>query len=149
MSDTRLLSANPADILMQDHERIRHLFAEVARAEDPEIRQRRFRQLRQELRAHGAIEQEYVYPILKGGVAAIAEDHAALEGLLEKLSEMNVGDKSYDALMKLLEENFTLHAAVEERDLFPQLERLSPLSRQELTPKLENARSRRGRSSVG
>jgi hemerythrin superfamily protein len=148
MSDTRLLSANPADLLMQDHDRIRHLFAEHARSEHSETRQQLFRQIRQELGLHGAIEQKYIYPLLKGGLLAIAEDHAAIEGLLEKLSQMNVGEKSYDALMKLLEENFTLHAAVEERDLFPQLERLSPLSRQELTPKLENARSRLGRSPV-
>ena len=144
MADTRLLAASPSDVLKQVHDRLRHLFAEHARTapEPSEARTTLFRQIRHDLRVHGAIEREYLYPSLKDGARSIAEDHVAMDGLVDKLSEMNPSDKSYDALMKLLEEAFTVHAAVEERDLFPRLGRLSPLDRQELTLKLENARDR-------
>jgi len=148
MTETRLLAASPTDVLMQDHDRLRHLFAKHARtpAEPSEARTALFRKIRHELRVHGAIEREYFYPVLQDAARRIAEDHVAMDGLLDKLSEMNPSDKSYDALMKLLEENFTLHAGVEERDLFPGLGLLSPLARQELTLQLENARDRLGRS---
>jgi hemerythrin superfamily protein len=150
MSDTRLLAASPVDVLMQDHDRIRHLFKEYAQRspDPPELREPLFRQIRREMRVHAAIEREHFYPALTSSLPVLQEDHLAIEGLLEKLSQMKVGDKSYDALMKLLEETFRLHAAVEERDLFPQLDRLSPLSRQELTMKLENARDHLGHSQA-
>jgi hemerythrin superfamily protein len=151
MSDTRLLAASPAEVLRQDHDRIRQLFAEYDRTAPnlQEARQHLIDEIRHDLRVHGTIEREHFYPALRLDWPAIQEDHVALEGLLEKLSEMKVGDKSFDALMKLLEENFTLHAAIEERDLFPKLERLAPLPRQELTLKLENARDQLGRARTG
>jgi len=148
MAETRILAASPAEVLMQDHDRLRHLFAAHARTtpEALETRTALFRQIRQELRVHGAIEREYFYPSLKDGRRPTAEDHVAMDSLVDKLSEMHPSDKSYDALLRLLEENFTLHAAAEERDLFPGLDHLSPLARQELTLALENARDRLGRS---
>ena len=148
MGETRLLAASPTDVLMQDHDRLRHLFAEHARTppEASKARTALFREIRQELRVHGAIEREHFYPSLNDRARPFAEDHVAIDGLLDKLSGMNPSDKSYDALMKLLEENFTLHAAVEERDLFPALGHLSPLALQEMTLKLENARDRFRRS---
>ena len=147
MANTRLLAASPALVLMQDHRRIRQLFQDHAQLgpENPEGRESLFRQIRHELVLHGAIERDHVYPSMKDSLPSIWEDHAAIEGLMEKLAEMNVGDKSYDALMKLLEENFSLHADGEERELFPRLNRLSPLARQELTLKLENAREQIGK----
>ncbi|HVR82962.1 MAG TPA: hemerythrin domain-containing protein [Planctomycetota bacterium] len=143
MADPRLLAPSPADVLMRDHDRIRHLFAEYSRLspEQSEARERLVRQIRHDLRLHATIEREHFYPAISAA-PDLHEDHLAMEGLLDKLSGTKVADKSYDALLKLLEENFSLHAAVEERDLFPQLERLSPLSRRELTMKLESARDR-------
>ena len=151
MSDTRLLAASPADVLRQDHDWIRQLFAEYDRIpqDHSEAREHLFREIRDELRMHGTIEREHFYPALMSHPLAIQEDHVALEGLIEKLSEMKVGDKSFDALMKLLEEHFALHAAVEERDLFPLVERLTPLARQELTLQLESARDRLGHTHTG
>ncbi|HLY73630.1 MAG TPA: hemerythrin domain-containing protein [Planctomycetota bacterium] len=151
MSDTRLLAASPAELLRQDHDRIRQMFADYDRTAPDleEARQHLFEEIRLEMLVHGKIEREYFYPALETDRPAIQEDHVALEGLLEKLSEMKVGDKSFDALMKLLEENFTLHAAAEERELFSQLERLAPLPRQELTLKLESARVHSGRARLG
>jgi len=148
MADTRLLSAHPAELLQQDHDRLRHLFAEHARTapELSDVRTGLFRQIRQELRVHGAIEREHVYPALKDHAKSISEDHAAMDALADKLSEMNPGDKSHEALLKLLEEGFTVHAAAEERDLFPRLDRLSPLARQEMTLQMERTRERLGHS---
>lgn len=148
MADTRLLAANPADVLRQGHDRLRHLFEEHARTapEQSEARTALFKQIRHELRVHGEIEREFLYPSLKDSARSVAEDHVAMDGLVGKLSEMKPSDKSYDALLKLLEENFALHSAVEERELFPRLGRLSPRDRQELTLKLENARDRFGAS---
>lgn len=148
MAETRLLAASPAEVLMQDHDRLRHLFATHARTspEASEARTALFRQIRHELRIHGAIEREHFYPSLKEGARPLTDDHIAMDGLVDKLSEMNPSDKSYEALMRLLEESFTLHATAEERDLFPRLDHLSPLARQELTLSLENARERLGRS---
>jgi len=144
MADTRLLSAGPLEVLKQDHDRIRTHFRTHAQTpvDQTAVRDELFREIRRELRVHGMIERDHVYPVLNGTSPGLADDHVAIEGLLDKLAAMSSGDKSYDALMKLLEENVALHAAAEERVLFPRLERLSPLAAYELTIQLENARDR-------
>src|SRR5258706_7780757 len=106
MPDSRLLTRSPSTFLLQEHEWIRQLFSLHARADagDTLAKDALFQKIRHEVRAHGAIEEEYFYPAMKEFVPSIPEDHSAMEGLLEKLSVMKSSDRSYDALMKLLEE---------------------------------------------
>lgn len=142
MGETRQLAADPAELLKQDHDRLRILFRKHAQTEagNSEARELLFREIRREVRIHTSIERDCFYPALGNSLPAIHEDHVAIDGLLDKLSRMSVTDKSYDALLKLLEENFVLHATAEERDLFPQLRRLPEYTRYELTIQLEKAR---------
>lgn len=145
MPDTRLRTPNPARLLKQDHDRIKRLFALHGRTapEEASDREALFRVLRRELLAHSALEERHFYSALPRSDVAIREDHSAMEGLLEKLALMKSTDKSYDALMRLLEENFALHAAAEEKELFPKLDRLSIDRRQALIVALEYAKHRR------
>lgn len=142
MAETRLLAASPSDVLKQDHDRIRIHFRRYAQlpADQEAARDGLFGEIRRELRIHGMIERDFIYPIVKGKGPALDDDHDAIEGLMDKLAAMSSSDKSHGALTRLLEETFVLHAAVEERDLFPRLHRLAPLDAYELTLKLENAR---------
>jgi hemerythrin superfamily protein len=145
MPDTRVLAPNPARLLRQEHERIRRLFALHGRTapEETADREALFRLIRREMLSHGALEARHFYSAINIGDASLQDDHAAMEGLLEKLALTKSTDKSYDALMKLLEENFALHAAAEERELFPKLDRLGVDRLQALTIALEYARHRR------
>lgn len=143
MSDTRVLAADPVELLKQDHDRLRILFRKYAQtaAANVEARDALFRRIRHDLRIHDVIEREYFYPMLSPGLSSLQDDHAAMEGLLEKLSGMSGGDRSTGALVRLLEENFNLHAAAEERDCFPRLRKLPSFDQYELTLRLETARA--------
>ena len=142
MAETRLLASDPAELLKQDHDRLRILFKKHGQTavDNAHAREALFRQIRREIRIHSSIERDCFYPALRDSLPAIHEDHVAIDGLLDKLSRTSSTDKSYDALLRLLEENFSLHAAAEERDLFPKLRRLPAYTRYELTIQLERAR---------
>lgn len=143
MEPTRLIAPSPVDLLKRDHDRIRILFKKRAQApvEAAELRRSIFRELRSALLLHGELERDYVYPALPEGTASIREDHAEIQGLIDALSIRAGGGRSADALVRLLEEAFTMHAAIEERDYHPRLQKLTDFARYELTLRLENVRA--------
>ena len=149
MPNTRVLTPNPARLLRQDHERIRRLFALHGRTASEETGDREafFRLIRREMLSHSALEARHFYSAFDVGETTLQDDQAAMEGLLERLALTKSTDKSYDALMKLLEENFALHSAAEERELFPRLDSMSLDRLQALTIALEYARQQREEES--
>lgn len=113
-------------LLIDQHRRIRELFAAVSdgAAED---RQQRFEELRRLLAVHETAEEMVVHPRARLGEgghsvvdARLTEEHAAKEALSE-LDGMRVTDAGFDARFEKLRTAVLAHADKEEAEEFPLL----------------------------
>ena len=134
MSDTRTAAKSPMTMLKQDHRTVRELFSEYGKLGDGdrEEKDRLFREINEELTIHAEIEERLFYPAIRDVKTDEAEDlvneaveeHLLVKTLLEELSVLQPGEPSFDAKMKVLQENVDHHAGEEEKEMFPQAKKL-------------------------
>lgn len=124
-------------LLEEDHRRVRELFARYEDTRDRAAKKRIVDEIIRELTLHAKVEEEIFYPrfLKKRGdpqkmVRESFEEHKIIETLLAELSKIGAGDEQFEAKVTVLQENVDHHAKEEERDLFPEAEKL--LSRAEL-----------------
>jgi hemerythrin superfamily protein len=113
-------------LLMEQHEEIRALFAELEGALG-DRRRDAFRRLVRLLAVHETAEEEVVHPAvrdLEDGEAVVdarvAEEHRAKE-LLSTLDKIGPEADGFDTLLVQLRDDVLAHAAHEEREEFPRL----------------------------
>ncbi len=118
-------------LLEEDHRRVRELFDRFEETRDRATKQRIVGDLRRELTLHAKVEEEIFYPrfLKRRGdpekmVRESFEEHKIVETLLEDLSKIGPRDEQFDAKVTVLQENVDHHAKEEERDLFPEAEKL-------------------------
>lgn len=119
------------ELLTDDHDTVRKLFAEFRAASDgdDEARQRELQQqIFEELETHTRIEENVFYPAVKSlDVEDLTEtvDEGIQEHHVVKLLMREIGDlRDHDvfiAKMTVLIENVEHHAEEEETELFPEL----------------------------
>ena len=134
MSDTRTQAKTPMQMLKQDHRTVKELFSEYEKLEDEdrEEKDRLFREINEELTIHAEIEERLFYPAVRDVKTDEAEDlvneaveeHHFIKTMLEELSVLQPGEPSFDAKMKSLKENVEHHSDEEEKEMFPQAEKL-------------------------
>lgn len=113
-------------LLLEQHQQIRSLFAEV-RTSSGEAKQRSFEQLRRLLAVHETAEELITHPrvrLAEGGndvVDARLEEETASKKLLAELDGMSVEDPGFDPAFLVLEEAVLAHASAEELEEFPLL----------------------------
>ncbi len=124
-------------LLEEDHKRVRDLFDRFEKTRDRATKKRIVEELRRELTLHAKVEEEIFYPrfLKRRGdpekmVRESFEEHKIVETLLEEISRIGPRDEQFDAKVTVLQENVDHHAKEEERDLFPEAEKL--LSRSQL-----------------
>jgi hemerythrin superfamily protein len=110
-------------ILLEQHARIRELFAEV-QSEDGEHRQHAFDELRALLAVHETAEEMVLRPVTKkvaGDAVADARNHEEEEAtkVLYELEKLDVASAEFLSLLAQLETAVTDHAEHEEREEFP------------------------------
>lgn len=113
------------DLLMQQHERVRQLFAAVE-STSGDSRKESFDELRALLAVHETAEEMVVHPSVKkqGGAGEdvvekrLQEEHDAKE-ILSELDGMDVTDANFTAKFATLKQMVTEHAESEEREEFP------------------------------
>jgi hemerythrin superfamily protein len=113
------------DLLMQQHERVRQLFAAVE-STSGDARKDSFEELRALLAVHETAEEMVVHPSVKkqGGAgesvveARLQEEHDAKE-ILSELDGMDVTDANFTEKFATLKQMVTEHAESEEREEFP------------------------------
>lgn len=120
-----LLPGGVVSVLLEQHTRIRELFAEVTRARGQE-RQRAFDELRELLAVHEAGEEIVVRPVTKNVQAgAVADARNAEEKdaatTLAKLEKLDVESFVFGEMLAELERDVTNHAEREESEEFPYL----------------------------
>lgn len=125
MSDAE--STDIIDLLLEDHEEFRSLFAELERTE-PELREDLFHYTVARLASHEAAEEAVVHSTVRDDIPggeqvaeARLEEEAAAERLLKDVADLDPTSKEFtDALPRLRDEVLT-HADHEEREEFPKL----------------------------
>lgn len=115
-------------LLRRDHEDVRKLLRQLARARTFEHRSDLLDRIVTELEVHAKVEEELFYPIVEPlapkAVAASEHDHAEITRLVAEVQGLPPDSaKLPDALAKL-ETRVRHHAAREERDLFRTAARL-------------------------
>lgn len=127
---------NAVDMLKQDHRHISKLFAHFDRmqADDHEGRHKAVRQIIEALRLHAAIEEESFYPRVKEQAQAdgqpqvadeaceSAEEHEAINGLLNDIEGLKAQDPEFGAKVALLKKTMRSHFREEEQDLLSVIE---------------------------
>lgn len=120
---------NAIVMLEAQHREVEKLFAKIEKSKDPGDKDELFTQLADKLAIHAAIEEHHFYPSVKAKrtediLLESLEEHLAIKRVLADLLEIDAGDESFDAKIKLLKEEVTHHVSEEEGDLFPKVRKI-------------------------
>ena len=122
-----MLETNAVELLMRQHEEIRHLFGEVDKKKGKQ-RAEAFERLCRYLAVHETAEEEVVHPMarrsLKNGdkvIDARLEEENEGKKMLQALEKMGPSAQGFDALFAELRRAVLEHAEHEEREEFPEL----------------------------
>jgi hemerythrin-like domain-containing protein len=128
---------NAIDLLIQQHEEVKKLFTQYEQLSERASvsRQKLFAQIADALAAHATIEELYFYPAVKAAetedlLLEAAEEHLGVKRILADLVDMDVSDDTFDAKMKVIQENVEHHIGEEEEELFKMARKL--LSKEQL-----------------
>ena len=112
-------------VLLEQHARIRELFAEV-RATTGDQKKAAFDDLRSLLAVHETAEELVLRPVTSsvvGESVAQARNHEEAEAneVLAQLEDLDVEDSAFDAQLRSFEESVVAHAEAEEHEEFDQI----------------------------
>lgn len=112
--------------LKQDHDRHRDLLARIAETSgDSDERRTLFEELRQELQAHAAAEEESLYatmlgnPDLRDEARHSVSEHKEIDDMLGELVEMDMASSGWLTRFKTLRHRYLHHIDEEEEEMFP------------------------------
>jgi hemerythrin superfamily protein len=120
-----------ATLLRRDHEKVSSLFNQIQRGfEQPDTpeRHRLFRQLKNELDLHAAVEDLHVYRVFQQAEPTRIEAHDALEAhrkiktLLDELEAAPAYDHTWISKFEELHKLVEAHVATEENEMFRKTE---------------------------
>lgn len=143
LSASALPPGSVVSVLLEQHARIRELFAETTAAQG-EARQRAFDELREMLAVHEAGEELVVRPVsrrYRDGTVADARDEEEKEAAsaLAELEKLEVAGYEFGEKLAALERDVSRHADAEEAHEFPLiLSRVEPDKQLEMGSRLLN-----------
>lgn len=124
--DQNMPSADIFDRLKQDHDRHRELLDQISGTDnDGEKRQSLFDDLKVEVTAHAAAEEETLYATmlareeLRHDAVHSVSEHKEIGDMLEELAEMDTSSSDWSSKFKTLKEEYTHHIDEEEEEMFP------------------------------
>lgn len=110
--------------LTADHDRQRDLIERIAKGEGD--RQAHFEELRKELQAHAAAEEESLYatmlaePDLRDSARHSVSEHKEVDDLLGELCAMDAEAKGWLDKFEAMRERYLHHIDEEEEEMFPE-----------------------------
>ena len=139
-------SASATDVLRRDHDRVRELFREYRRRMDeaPETCRSLAGEICMQWELHTRLEQEFLYPTLRGEAAAAVQDaDRAHEDILECIAIVKrwPPDSERDSTMLRMMQLADYHMGREEEELFPRAEGACAMGRDILLRREELAGS--------
>jgi hemerythrin superfamily protein len=123
-------SRNAFEVLEEDHREVEEWFDEYDELKDSDEDHKAdlSEKICLALKVHAQIEEEIFYPKAReatGDNDLIDEalvEHATVKNLIAEIEEMEVGEKLYDAKIRVLGEMVKQHIKEEEEELFPELQ---------------------------
>jgi hemerythrin superfamily protein len=114
--------------LTKEHAEAKKLFEQIDASTDNGAKQKMLKQLITALRAHTKIEEEVLYPLvrgqLKGGGKLFEEamqEHEEAKKAMKKLESLSPGEPEWQEQFDILMHGVLHHAGEEEADMFPKL----------------------------
>jgi hemerythrin-like domain-containing protein len=151
MSDSRVISRNPVDLLSQEHEKFASLLAAYRDLAPEQAIEKAdlFRRIDEELRHHVGTEELLFYPTLTGldtpglreRVGEALQQHRLLEELLTGLRRAEPG-VPFDRAMSDFRIRVERHLDFEEREVFPRASRLPRVTINQLGLEIEERQMR-------
>ena len=113
-------------LLKQQHDEVGSLFKKFEEAEEDSEKQGIFEAIADTLAAHATIEEKVFYPAayrdgeeeIEDLLREALEEHLGAKRIIADLIDMKAGDESFDAKMKVLQEQIEHHVEEEEGELF-------------------------------
>jgi hemerythrin superfamily protein len=112
---------NALQLLTQDHRTVEELFEKFEKASGDGRKEQLARQICTELKIHAMLEEEFLYPALRGKIEdedmvdeALVE-HDGAKMLINEIEAGSGGDDFYEAKVKVLQEQIEHHVKEEER----------------------------------
>ena len=121
-------------LLKDDHRRVKKAYRDFRKLEesgdDPQAREALVTQVLDDLTVHAELEEELLYPAVRGAIADEAQideaevEHEMLKLLIGQLRGMDAEDEKFAARFTVLCEYTLHHVKEEEGEMFPQIARV-------------------------
>ena len=116
-------------LLETQHREVEDLFSKIEKLHDGRSKQALFNDIADKLAVHAAIEERHFYPAVKAKrtediLLESLEEHLGIKRVLADLLAIDVSNDTFDAKLKVLQEQVEHHVGEEEDDLFPKAEKL-------------------------
>jgi hemerythrin superfamily protein len=136
-------------LLTQDHAEVNNLFGRFGRSSKPETLKRLAKEIIHELSVHAAVEEQFVYPVLRlrvdGGndlAHHAIDEHQEVKRLLADLERMDPAHAEFRSKMDRIIAAVREHVSDEEGDVLPKLKAaLDSGLRENLGSLVESAKS--------
>ena len=117
---------NAIELLESQHREVESLFSKIEKARTSASKTKLFEQIADKLAVHAAIDEHHFYPAVKEKrtediLLESLEEHLAIKRVLADLLDLDAGDETFDAKLKVLKEEVEHHVGEEESDLFPKV----------------------------
>jgi hemerythrin superfamily protein len=115
--------------LKSDHRAVEQLFEDFEKARTAAKKRDIFEEIADKLAVHATIEERHFYPAAKAKntedmLLEAAEEHLSVKRLISDLLELAPNDDTFDAKVKVLQEQVEHHVKEEEGELFPAVKKL-------------------------
>jgi iron-sulfur cluster repair protein YtfE (RIC family) len=115
-------------LLTEDHAEVSQLFGRFSRSSKPESQDQLAKEIIHELSVHAAVEETFVYPLLRAKVEAGGEladrsihEHQEMKRLLSDIEKLDATKAESSRMMDKLSSEVRRHVAEEEREVLPKL----------------------------
>ena len=120
---------NAVKMLKQQHREVEKLFEKFEAAKSSDRRRKVFEEIADALAVHAAIEERHFYPGVKAEgtedlLLEAAEEHLEIKRVIADLLALDASDDTFEAKVKVLQENVEHHVEEEEDELFPKIEKV-------------------------
>jgi hypothetical protein len=136
------------ELLESQHREVEKLFAAIDKATTNAAKKKLFEQLADSLAVHATIEEHQFYPAVRAKrtediLLESLEEHLGIKRVLADLLDLPAGDETFDAKIKVLNEQVSHHVKEEETDLFPKSKKVLNLDeRKELAKSMQAEQAR-------
>lgn len=120
---------NAINLLNQQHDEVDALFAKIPSATSSSAKEKLFVKIADSLAIHATIEEKIFYPAVLAKrtediLLESLEEHLGIKRVIADLLKTGPADETFEAKLKVLQEQVEHHVEEEKTDLFPKVKKL-------------------------